>query len=163
MAPTGFATTSSVAVPRPPSAFWPRTGGAQSSARAFQGRFWELHDYLFERQKLLGIADLSADARVQGLEIERFHRDLRSRNAIAPVNDDSDSGVRSWVNGTPTFFIDGTRHESRWDAATLIAALEARSLPAAHHATGLMKPPRILTCPPACRHRIAQGRPLLKS
>lgn len=97
-----------------------------AEAAAFQGKFWEMHDYLFEHQSALGDADLVAYAKIQGLDMERFHRDQRSHEAKARVRDDLDSGVRSGVNGTPTFFIDDTRYDGSWDSPTLIAALEAR-------------------------------------
>jgi protein-disulfide isomerase len=90
-----------------------------------QGRFWEMHDRLFEHQGALADADLSRHAAAVGVDRERFDRDLTT-HAFAPrVKEDFSSGVRSGVNGTPTFFINGIRYDESWDADSLVDALHA--------------------------------------
>jgi predicted DsbA family dithiol-disulfide isomerase len=85
----------------------------------------QLHDYLYEHQSHLDEAHLLQYARDIGLDTARFERHLES-HAFAPrVREDFQSGVRSGVNGTPTFFINGFRHDGEWDLATLTSAILA--------------------------------------
>ena len=90
-----------------------------------QGKFWEMHDSLFENQQelgeqlFLGLAqelELPATALREALEDRVFHNRVR---------DDFSGGVRSGVNGTPTFFINGRRHDGPFDFEDLVAAIEA--------------------------------------
>jgi protein-disulfide isomerase len=102
---------------------------AQSAAEAAeaagaQGKFWEMHDRLFERQFALDDASLLEYALELGLDVERCRRELARRVYEPRVREDFRSGVLSGVNGTPTFFINGERHDDAWDAPTLLAALE---------------------------------------
>jgi protein-disulfide isomerase len=94
-----------------------------AEAAAAQGRFWEMHDLLFENQSRLSDHDLGSYAGRLGLDAERFERELASHVHADRVHEDFMSGVRSGVNGTPTFYIDGTRYD--YDVDTLLAALEA--------------------------------------
>jgi protein-disulfide isomerase len=95
-----------------------------AEAAGAQGAFWQMHDRLFERQFALEDDDLVEYARDLGLDAERVRRELAAGVYAARVREDFRSGVRSGVNGTPTFFINGTRHDAAWDADTLLAALE---------------------------------------
>jgi protein-disulfide isomerase len=95
-----------------------------AEAAAAQGRFWEMHDLLFANQRRLGDADLRAYAEELGLDLEAFDRDLAEHVHAARVQEDFMSGVRSGVNGTPTFFINGARHDDSYDVEVLLAALE---------------------------------------
>lgn len=95
-----------------------------AEAAGAQGRFWEMHDLLFERQQALEDSDLARYARHLGLDAERFRQDLTAGTFADRVRQDFRSGVRSGVNGTPTFFIDGARHDGPWDPETLLEALE---------------------------------------
>ena len=104
----------------------PHAGSAAEAAEAAgaQGRFWELHDTLFT-QRRLGAELVLGYARMLGLDLVRFAGDLET-HAFAPrVREDFLSGVRSGVNGTPTFFVNGVRHNGRHDADSLLAALDA--------------------------------------
>jgi len=89
-----------------------------------QGRFWEMHDLLFENQEALRANDLVEYADTLGLDSTRFKTDLLRHTHAARVREDFLSGVRSGVNGTPTFFINGVRHDDSFDFATLLNALE---------------------------------------
>jgi protein-disulfide isomerase len=95
-----------------------------AEAAATQGRFWPMHDVLFENQKHLGDRDLRGYAETVGLDLERFDRELADHAHAARVREDFRSGVRSGVNGTPTFYINGVRYDDSYELATLLAALE---------------------------------------
>jgi protein-disulfide isomerase len=96
-----------------------------AEAAAQQGRFWEMHDHLFDNQKRLRDEDLRTYAAELGLDVERFRRELAEHVHADRVHEDFLSGVRSGVNGTPTFFINGSRHDDSFDFDTLLNALEA--------------------------------------
>jgi protein-disulfide isomerase len=89
-----------------------------------QGRFWEMHDYLYEHQQHLDDSDLHAYAEQLGLDLDRFDRDLADHTYAERVREDFMSGVRSGVNGTPSFYINGIRHDASYDYETLLSALE---------------------------------------
>jgi protein-disulfide isomerase len=96
-----------------------------AEAAGAQGRFWEMHDYLYEHQRALMDRKLEEYATAVGLDLQRFERDMVAGVHIDRVRADFMSGVRSGVNGTPTFFINGQRHNGRWDFETLLATIEA--------------------------------------
>jgi protein-disulfide isomerase len=95
-----------------------------AEAAAAQGSFWEMHDVLYENQKRLGDEDLRGYAETIGLDVGRFDTELADHAHADRVHEDFLTGVRSGVNGTPTFYINGTRHDDSYDAETLLAALE---------------------------------------
>ena len=94
-------------------------------AAARQGKFWEMHDLLFERQDELELQDLVGYAAELGLDVEAFMRDLDDEESARRVQRDVASAEASGVRGTPTFFIGEERHVGPHDTATLVAALEA--------------------------------------
>src|SRR3989442_4290472 len=96
-----------------------------AEAAGAQGKFWVMHDRLFERQFALEDDNLIEYAAELGLEAARGARELAGHIYKAQVRDDFLRGVRSGVNGTPTFFINGVRYDASWDADPLVAALEA--------------------------------------
>jgi protein-disulfide isomerase len=95
-----------------------------AEAAATQGSFWEMHDLLYENQQRLRDEDLRSYAEKLGLDVGRFVSDLAEHVHADRVHEDFMSGVRSGVNGTPTFYINGARHDDSYDAETLLAALE---------------------------------------
>jgi protein-disulfide isomerase len=95
-----------------------------AEAAAAQGQFWPMHDLLYENQQRLGDEDLHSYAETLGLDIELFDRELAEHVHAARVREDFMSGVRSGVNGTPTFYINGVRHDDSYDLETLLGALE---------------------------------------
>jgi Na+/H+ antiporter NhaA len=95
-----------------------------AEAAHVQGRFWEMHDVLFAHQGALGADDLLRYAAELGLDTDRFSEDLRTRRHATRVTRDVDSADRSGVVGTPTFFINGRRHQERYDLETLNAVVE---------------------------------------
>jgi protein-disulfide isomerase len=94
-----------------------------AEAAAAQGKFWEMHDYLYEHQDYLDDAHLLKYAANIGLDVPRFEQDMAAHTFAPRVREDFRSGIRSGVNGTPTFFINGTRHDGEWDLESLTAAL----------------------------------------
>jgi formate-nitrite transporter family protein len=78
-----------------------------SEAAAHQGRFWVMHDLLFEHQEDLEIEDLYRYAEAAGLDLRRFKEDLHGRVHASRVLCDVKSGRRSGVTGTPTLFLNG--------------------------------------------------------
>jgi len=96
-----------------------------AEAAAGQGRFWEMHDRLYEHQDRETTEDLIEHARALGLDVERFRSDLEEHTYEPRIQTDFLSGVRSGVNGTPTFFINGVRHNGGYDLDSLLAALRA--------------------------------------
>jgi protein-disulfide isomerase len=95
-----------------------------AEAAAAQGEFWAMHDLLYENQQRLGDGDLHAYAQRLGLDVDRFDRELGDRVYAARVHEDFLTGVRSGVNGTPTFYINGVRHDDAFDTETLLSALQ---------------------------------------
>ena len=91
---------------------------------AAQGSFWEMHDALFENQDALDDRSLVRHAEALGLDGARMARALADGTHEERVRADFMSGVRSGVNGTPTFFINGRRFDGAWDEAGLAEALE---------------------------------------
>jgi protein-disulfide isomerase len=95
-----------------------------AEAAAAQDKFWEMHHVLYENQRRLRDEDLRAYAERLGLGLERFDKELAEHVHAARVQEDFMSGVRSGVNGTPSFFINGVRHDGSYDLEPLLAALE---------------------------------------
>jgi protein-disulfide isomerase len=97
---------------------------AAAEAAALQGRFWEMHELLFHRQKALRDDDLQVYATQLELDVARFDHDRFSPQVLRRIRRDVESGIASGdVRGTPTLFIDGVVHLGSYDAATLMEAL----------------------------------------
>jgi protein-disulfide isomerase len=94
-----------------------------AEAAGVQDRFWPMHDLLYENQRHLADEDLLRYAGQLGLDVDSFGHDLAEHVHAARVHNDFMSGVRSGVNGTPTFYINGVRHDDSYDVDTLLAAL----------------------------------------
>jgi len=101
---------------------------AQSAAEAAeaahaQGAFWEMHDRLFENQEALEYGDLTDYAEDLGLDSSRLINEVLDGVYAGRVQKDLTSGVRSGVDGTPTFFINGVRYDGPSDLNSIVAAL----------------------------------------
>jgi protein-disulfide isomerase len=94
-----------------------------AEAAASQGKFWEMHDALYEHQDTLADQDIEALAEGIGLDVGRFDDDMVAQKFAARVRADFMSGVRSGVNGTPAFFINGQRHDGAYDLETMLEAI----------------------------------------
>jgi protein-disulfide isomerase len=95
-----------------------------AEAAAAQGKFWEMHDTLYTHQNALDEAHLVKYAVSLGVDPMLVLRALAEDAYLDRVREDFISGARSGVNGTPTFFIQGTRYDGRYDFASLRGALE---------------------------------------
>jgi Na+/H+ antiporter NhaA len=100
-----------------------RAAALASEAAASQGMFWEMADQLFGHADALEVDDLRAYAVAIGLDLDRFAEDLRTRRYENRVDDDAIDAEASEVHGTPTFYVNGRRHQGPYDAATLATAL----------------------------------------
>jgi len=98
---------------------------AAAEAAAERGKFWEMHDRLYEHQNRLAERDLVSYASELGIESQGFLERMQSAEMASRVEEDFMSGVRSGVNGTPTFFINGARYDGPWDYTDLVSAIEA--------------------------------------
>ena len=90
-----------------------------AEAAATIGRFWEMHDLLYENQDALDDRSLVRYATQLGLDKALIESALGGEFA-ARVRRDFTSGVRSGVNGTPSLFVNGERYDGPRDADTLI-------------------------------------------
>jgi protein-disulfide isomerase len=88
------------------------------------GKFWEMHDLLFENQERLSRALYLKLGEQLSLSIEVLRKALEDGTYQSRVRADFSSGVRSGVNGTPTFFINGKRHDGPFDYETLVLAIQ---------------------------------------
>jgi protein-disulfide isomerase len=95
-----------------------------AEAAGAQDQVWQMHDTLYENQDALDFQSLISYASDLGLDVQRFSDDLLGRAYARKVAEDLMSGVRSGVGGTPTFFINGVRHDGSWDLPTLTAAVQ---------------------------------------
>jgi protein-disulfide isomerase len=86
-------------------------------------KFWEMHDLLFENQEQLGLPLYQELAETLGLPVEHLIEALETGKFTAKVRADFSSGVRSGVNGTPTFFINGVRYDGPMDVISMVEAL----------------------------------------
>jgi protein-disulfide isomerase len=95
-----------------------------AEAAAQQGRFWDMHELLFHRQKALEDGDLRRYAAQLSLDVAAFDRDRASAAVQERIQRDVDSGLATGqVLGTPTLFIDGVVHRGGYDPPALLAAL----------------------------------------
>jgi protein-disulfide isomerase len=96
-------------------------------------RFWQMHDLLFENQNRLGMTFFLAAAGALGLPLPALRDALASGQFAPKVRGDFNSGVRSGVNGTPTFFVNGHRHEGSYAFEELAEAVNGQLVTASRH------------------------------
>lgn len=95
-----------------------------AEAAALQNKFWEMHDMILQNQKHLESEDLLVYAIKIGLDPNQFENDMQNNALRAKVEADFESGVRSGVNRTPSFFINGVKYEGASEANELIYYLK---------------------------------------
>lgn len=93
-----------------------------AEAAGTRGKFWEMHDMLFENQTALDDESLAQYAEDLGLD-DRLISEVEAGTHAARVREDFRSGARGGVNGTPTFFINGVRYDDEPDVDSLLMAL----------------------------------------
>src|SRR6267378_656877 len=97
-----------------------------AEAAGAQGRFWEMHDTLFENQNALDDESLFAYADALDLDAKRLIREVLNKTYGLRIRDDFKAGVRGGVNGTPTLFINGERYDGPRDPQSFLDALVSR-------------------------------------
>ena len=97
-----------------------------TEAAALQNKFWEMHDIIFENQKMLDIEHIFLFAKTIRLGMERFQYDIQQNTSTEKVHKDFESGIRSGVNRTPTFFINGEKYNGDWAEGQLLNDLRSR-------------------------------------
>jgi protein-disulfide isomerase len=97
-----------------------------AESAAAQNKFWDMHDYIYEHQQALGVDHLEKYATKLALDLTQFNHDMSSHAHTQHIREDFLSGVRSGVNGTPTFYINGIRYNDSWDLQTLLKTLRSK-------------------------------------
>jgi protein-disulfide isomerase len=95
-----------------------------AEAAGVQGKFWQMHNYLFEHQKELDNTHLWEYAQAVGLDMDRFEGDMEQHTYRSRVEEDVESGDQSGVQGTPTFYINGVLYDGAYNPEALQSALE---------------------------------------
>ena len=96
-----------------------------AEAAALQGKFWEMHDLLYDQQTFLKPDIIATWAKRIGLDLNKFGNDIKQGVVEKRIKEDRQSGIRSGVNGTPTFYINGTRYDGSPDYDSLLTVLES--------------------------------------
>jgi len=95
-----------------------------AEAATQQGRFWEMHDWLYAQQSTIGVAEVMKHAQESGFDVDRFRHDLESESIRARVMKDLAEGRRNGLTVTPTLFINGERYDEAWDYHSMLEALQ---------------------------------------
>jgi len=96
-----------------------------SEAAGAQGRFWQMHDLLFENQRHLKLHQLRSYAEKLELDMERFDSEMNDELYLQRVREHIEGGNRGGVRATPTFFINGTIHDVSFGLNSLVYGIEA--------------------------------------
>jgi protein-disulfide isomerase len=101
-------------------------GAEMAESAGAQGKFWEMHDFLFERQASLNDENLFLNfaKATLGPDADRLRDEVHRQAHSSRINEDFASGVRSGVNGTPTFFMNDYRHDGGYDFDSLTDAID---------------------------------------
>ncbi len=102
-----------------------------SEAAGYQGKFWEMHDLMLSHQDALTLKAIFGYAQELELDMERFKEHLRKRKGAPRIAEDVESADMSGVSGTPSFFINGHRHQDAYDIETLSKAVRLARVRAA--------------------------------
>ena len=102
-----------------------------SEAAAAQGKFWEMHDMMLAHQDELTLRQIMGHAQELGLDMDKFKEHLRKRKGAPRIAEDVESADMSGVSGTPSFFINGHRHQDAYDIDTLSKAVRLARVRAA--------------------------------
>jgi NhaA family Na+:H+ antiporter len=95
-----------------------------SEAAGRQGRFWEMHDWLYDREPSVSSDEAIAYAASLGLDMQRFARDVDAEETRTRVEQEHVRARQNGVTGTPTIFVDGLRYDGAWDFHSLLEAIE---------------------------------------
>jgi protein-disulfide isomerase len=98
---------------------------AAAVAAQRQGKFWEMHDALFEHRRELKLENIRALAQSIGLDMKRFDDDLPSESVKNAVIKDMDDGDKAGVEGTPSIYIDGMKYNGSLELPAIKTVIEA--------------------------------------
>ena len=84
-----------------------------AAAAGRQGKFWEMHDIMFQNNRELGFDKLKEYAGKVGLDVARWEKDYNSPEVEQEIKKDMADGQAADVSGTPTFFVNGKRAMTR--------------------------------------------------
>ncbi len=92
-----------------PLSIHPQAKGAHAAAEAAhrQGKFWEMHDLIFQNQRDLQVSTLEGYATSIGLDLEQYQRDVEAEDVVGRIDEDLQQAQKLGVTGTPSFFING--------------------------------------------------------
>ena len=96
-----------------------KTAAVATEAAGLQGKYWEMHHMIFENQRRIFKNALMEYAQTLELHLPGFEADLENESLITKVESDFESGLRSGVNATPTFFINGEKYTGIWEGEDL--------------------------------------------
>ena len=113
-----------------------RAAATAAEAAEAQGQFWRMHEILFAHQKALEEADLHRYAIELELDPVKFEQHRASPEVASRIDRDLASGDDGGVEGTPTFYVNGVRHDGLYDVASLRAAIESQLTATAKHPGG---------------------------
>lgn len=99
-----------------------------TEAAALQNMFWEMHDIIFENQDQLEPDDILFYAKKIKLDVPQFINDFKKKSLLTKVETDFETGMRSGVNSTPSFFVNGIKYDSYWEDDDLIHYLKRQLL-----------------------------------
>lgn len=101
-----------------------KTAALATEAAGKQGKYWEMHHMIFENQRRIFKTALLEYASHIDLNLLQFELDLDNVALIDKVESDFESGLRSGVNATPTFFINGEKYTGNWEGGDLETFLQ---------------------------------------
>ena len=104
-----------------------------AEAAGRQGAYWQMHEILFSRQPELNIRSLFDFAETLGLNMMKFGTDIKDKGVAVKVEGDFISGMRSGVNGTPSFFINNYKYNGVYDFESMAGAIESSIVERHHH------------------------------
>ncbi|MEJ0105180.1 MAG: thioredoxin domain-containing protein [Bacteroidota bacterium] len=99
-----------------------------SEAAALQGKYWEMHDIIFENQDYLSEDAFLQFAEELELNVHQFNKDMAKKTLLEKTEADFESGIRSGVNATPTFFINGEKYNKGWEGDRILQFMKAQQL-----------------------------------
>ena len=95
-----------------------------AEAAGAQGKFWQMHDFLFEHQQQEAYAQPRENAQAVGLDMQKFEQDMNNHTFAQKIEEDMRSGMESGVQGTPTFYINGEMYNGSYDLGSLLSVLQ---------------------------------------
>jgi protein-disulfide isomerase len=111
-----------------------------AEAAGAQGKFWEMHDILYDHQQNLEPQELVSYAWMLKLDMERFVNNVNTSMFATKIKHDFQTGVMSGVNGTPSLFINGERYDGSFDAETLLEVFQAVAIESGSSHTKVIRP-----------------------